>query len=169
MVFEGPNTVANTTANNNISWHNLAPITLTTHSGGTTGTTLPFAVGNVLKVPAKSDLVFTEPGNRFAAVGGTVTVDLGQVLFERWKESGAQGTAIKPVGGTRVQILDPAKARIAGLTVNPGERPQVAVTFAATNGAGKFTIDVDQVGPGAENAAPSDIGGVEFDLIVNQG
>lgn len=165
MTFEGPNTVANTTANNNISWHNVAPIPLTVGSG----TTVPFAIGNVLTVPTANDLVFGQPGARFDAVGGTVVVDLGEQLFQRWRQAGARGTAIRPIGGTKIQVLDLNKGRIAGVTINPGERPQVLLTFTATQAASAvFPVTVTQVGPGEAEAAPTDIGGVEFDLTVGR-
>jgi hypothetical protein len=164
MVWEGPNTQANTIANNNLSWHNVAPIGVTV--GTTTGA--PFALGNVLATPARNDLVFTEPGKGFETAGGIVVVDLGQDLFERWKAAGGQGVGIKPIGGTRIQLVEPARARIVGLTVDPGKRPQIQLSFTATTkAAGQFTLDVTQVGPGDDGGKPADIGGVEYDLTVN--
>ncbi|GHJ43492.1 hypothetical protein Cs7R123_08340 [Catellatospora sp. TT07R-123] len=169
MTFEGPNTVANTTANNNISWHNLAPIPVPANSS--TGTTVPFAIGNVANVPTANDLVFGEAADRhFETVGGKVVVDLGGQLFQRWQQAGARGTGIRAIGGTKIQILDLTKARIAGLTINPGERPQVLLTFtAALPASAPFPITVTQFGPGQAGAQPTDIGGVRYDVTVVRG
>ncbi|MEV0460743.1 hypothetical protein [Catellatospora methionotrophica] len=169
MTFEGPNTVANTTANNNISWHNVAPIPV--NAGTSTGTTVPFAVGNVANVPTDNDLVFGQGADRrFENVGGKVVVDLGGQLFQRWQQAGAKGTAIRPIGGTKIQILDLATARIAGIRINPGERPQVLLNFTAAQPASTvFPITVTQFGPGHAGAQPTDIGGVQYDVTVRRG
>ncbi|MBV1856487.1 hypothetical protein [Catellatospora tritici] len=168
FTFEGPNTVANTTANNNISWHNVAPIPVVTSSSS--GTTVPFAIGNVAGVPTANDLVFGEGADRhFAAVGGKVVVDLGAQLFQRWVQAGAKGTGIQRIGGTKIAILDLAKARIAGITINPGERPQVLLMFTAAQPTTTvFPITVTQFGPGQAGAQPTDIGGVRYDVTVGQ-
>ncbi|MEV6520368.1 hypothetical protein AB0M43_00325 [Longispora sp. NPDC051575] len=167
MTSEGPNAIANTIANNNISWHNVDPINV---SVGNVGTQSPFHLGNVTATATLNDLAFGQPGRRLETVGGTIIVDLGPALFQRWQQNGAKGTAIRAIGGTRIQVLDPGKARISGVTVNPGERPQVALTFTATQAASEIIpITVTQFGPGKAGAAPTDIGGVEYRLTVGRG
>jgi hypothetical protein len=164
MTFEGPNTQANTKANNNISWRNVD----TVHPNGSDGGTRPFYLGNVAGVPAVNDLAFNVAGHPFT--NGTLTVDLGSTLFARWQQSGEKGIGVRPIGGTKVQILDPANARIIGLLVNPGERPMVTLTFGETAPLqGQSAVSIVQYGPADANSttAQTALGGVEYDVNDN--
>jgi hypothetical protein len=164
MTFEGPNTQANTKANNNISWRNVN----TVNPGGPDGGTVPFYLGNVVGVPAVNDIGFNLAGHPYT--NGTLIVDLGQTLFSRWQQTGEKGIAVQPIGGTKVQILDPATARIDGLTVNPGERPMITLTFGETAPLqGLSAISLVQYGPATAGATTQTaLGGVEYDVSDKQ-
>jgi len=161
MTSEGPNSQANTVANNNISWRNVD----TVNPGGDNGGGIrQFYLGNVVGVPAMNDLGFNVAGAPFT--NGTLTVDLGQTLFSRWQQTGEKGTAVKPIGGTTVAILDPTRARISGLLVNPGERPMITLNFGETAPLqGRSAVSIVQYGPATAKATTQTaLGGVEYDV-----
>jgi hypothetical protein len=163
MVFEGPNSEANTVANNNISWHNID--TQAVPPGGLT-LPQPFALANVTTSYSVNDLVFTEPGAKFESVGGTVVVDLGS-LFAGWQQAGGKGAYIHPIGGTRIQLTNLGAARISGVTIQPNTRPQIFLTFGATIASSTtYPFVVDEQGPATVGAPQSDLGGGEYNLSV---
>ncbi|MFG1955681.1 hypothetical protein [Micromonospora sp. NPDC048830] len=165
MNFEGPDVSINTRYNNNIAWRNVDSVRIIV--GGPV-IVRPFAIGNSLTVPARSDLVFAQPGEPFQGVGGRVFADLGQTLFERWRAGGMVGTGVRPVGGTQVEIVDPTKASIGNLLLNPGERVEFSLGFtAAVASAKEFVLDVTQFGPDTSGAERADLGGVEY--LINVG
>ncbi|MBY8850552.1 hypothetical protein K7G98_19930, partial [Saccharothrix sp. MB29] len=106
MTFaEGPNTALNTKNNNNIAWKNFQTIR---------GRVLEpvrswFTLGNATGRDAKTDLVLTAE----KPVRGTVVVDLGRELLERWRAGGGQSAGVKQVGETAFQF-DPQRAASGG-------------------------------------------------------
>ncbi|WP_328647635.1 VWA domain-containing protein [Amycolatopsis sp. NBC_00348] len=156
----GSNTLTNTRNNNNIAWHNVDTIKLKPG----VGTTHPFTLGNPVADRLTTDLVFTQPGKPFAGGPGTVVVDLGKVLAERWRQSGQKGVGVRPVGDTQVEIVDPRQATLQGLVIEPKERLETAVTFTATDAAagGEFVFRMSQ------SDGKDDLGGVEFQLSTEQ-
>ncbi|RIV41233.1 hypothetical protein [Micromonospora radicis] len=159
MTFEGPDISTNTRHNNNIAWRNVDSVALTPGGGQVVR---PFAIGNSLRVPSRNDLVFAaaEP---LQGIGGRVVVDLGPQLFERWRAGGAVGTGVRPVGRTQVEIVEPTKASLGNLLLNPGERVEFSLLFsaeAASNREVSFTVT--QFGPDTAGARWTDLGGVEY-------
>lgn len=167
MNAEGPVTTTNTRNNNNIAWRNVDTVAL---PPGGDAAERPFAIGNALRTETRNDIVFTQRGgDAFGNVGGQVTVDLGQTLFERWREGGARGTNVRPIGGTEVAILDPAKASLNGLRLKPGERLAFRIKFSAKELTRKpILLNVAQFGPEKENGQPVDLGGVLYQVNVGQ-
>jgi von Willebrand factor type A domain-containing protein len=151
---EVSNTVLNAKNNNNIAWRNVDTIRVKPGQPGHG----PFTVGNGTDKAIKTDLVFTSPAKPFIGAG-TLEIDLGPRLFERWKQGGGEGVGVKQVGETSLQVTDPKQSRIAGLLVNPGERFETKLTFTGEQ-RGEFVqhvVQFDETG---------DIGGVEFQVIV---
>jgi hypothetical protein len=167
MTFEGPNSQANTKANNNISWRNVDTVR-PAGAGNPDGGIRQFYLGNVVGVPAVNDLRFNLAGHPYT--NGTLVVDLGQTLYTRWQQAGGKGVAVTPIGGTKLKVLDPAVAQIDGLLVNPGERPNVTLTFGETATLqGLSAISLVQYGPAtAGTTAATALGGVEFDVSDRQ-
>lgn len=155
MTFaEVSNTVLNAKNNNNIAWKNVDSIRVKPGQVGGA----PFTVGNGTDKAIKTDLVLTSPAKPFIGAG-TLVVDLGPRLFERWKQGGGQGVGVKQVGETALQVLEPRESRIAGLLVNPGERFETKLAFTGEQ-RGEFVqhvVQFDETG---------DIGGVEFQVVV---
>ncbi|GGM39349.1 hypothetical protein GCM10011608_25090 [Micromonospora sonchi] len=159
MTFEGPDISTNTRHNNNIAWRNVDSVRLTV---GANPVVRPFAIGNSLTVPSRNDLVFAaaEP---LQAMGGRVVVDLGPELFERWRAGGAVGTGVRPVGRTQVEIVEPAKASLGNLLLNPGERVEFSLLFSAQAASDKeIALNVTQFGPDTSGARWTDLGGVQY-------
>ncbi|BCJ56761.1 hypothetical protein [Micromonospora endophytica] len=160
MTFEGPDISTNTRNNNNIAWRNVDSVQLTAGSGQTT--VRPFAIGNSLTVPSRNDLVF-EAAEPLQAIGGRVVVDLGQDLFERWRAGGAVGTGVRAVGRTQIEIVEPTKASLGNLLLNPGERVEFKLLFSAEAASEKeIAFNVIQFGPDTAGAKRTDLGGVQY-------
>lgn len=151
-------------ANNNVAQHNVTRFSL----GGRVAQ-LPFGMGNAVSTRSLNDLALSEPEGDFVADGGTLTADLGD-LFQGWQEAGGRGFGIRPIGGTSVQILDPANARIIGLPVDPGTRPVVMLSFSMSRpSSNEYAINVDEQGPAEASDGPTDLGGVRYQFTVDQG
>jgi hypothetical protein len=118
----------------------------------------PFTVGNGTDKAIKTDLVFTSPAKPFIGAG-TLVIDLGPRLFERWKRGGGAGVGVKQVGETALMLTDARQSRIAGLLVNPGERFETKLAFTGEQ-RGEFVQHVTQFDE------TGDIGGVEFQVVV---
>lgn len=167
MVPEGPVTTTNTRNNNNIVWRNVTSVPLEAGGGREIR---PFTMGNALRVDTRNDIVFTQlAGKPFREVGGQVTVDLGQALFERWRRGGGAGTNVRPVGGTQVEILDPAKASLDNVVLGAGERLTFQLAFSARVASREpFLLNVAQFGPDGTGTERTDLGGVEYEITVGQ-
>ena len=160
MTIEGPDISTNTRYNNNIAWRNVDSVQLS--AGQTTPAVRPFAIGNSLTVPTRNDLVFAaaEP---LQAIGGRVVVDLGQDLFERWRAGGAAGTGVRPIGRTQVEIVEPTRASLGNLLLNPGERVEFSLLFTAEVASDReIAFTVTQFGPDTSGAQRTDLGGVQY-------
>ncbi|WBB52604.1 hypothetical protein [Verrucosispora sp. WMMD573] len=159
MTFEGPDIHTNTRHNNNIAWRNVDSVRLTP---GTGPVVRPFAIGNTLTVPSRNDVVFAaaEP---LRPIGGRVVVDLGPELFERWRAGGAAGTGVRPVGETQVEIVEPTRAVLGNLVLNPGERVQFSLLFSAEATSDReIAFNVTQFGPDNSGQRRTDLGGVQY-------
>lgn len=144
--------------NRNVVQHNVAMLQLII------GGHLPVPVNLRDPYPQqdKAGLVFVPAGQAPFIGPGTIVVDLGPELGQRWIAAGAPGTGIQRVGSTQVRIVDPRQASIEGLTLNPGDDFQLSLDFAASSGAGnQYTEELEQTD------AQGDVdGGVEYRLAV---
>jgi hypothetical protein len=95
---------------------------------------------------------------------GTVVIDLGASLTQRWIAGGAQGTGIKRVGQTQVQIVDPKQAQIYGLPLDPGDDFQLSMDVVAGSAAvgNQYTTELVQT-----DAQGNIDGGVEYRFAVS--
>jgi hypothetical protein len=163
MVFEGTDSQLNAKTNNNVAWHNIA-------SGGIFWgghpIAFPLTIGNVTTTRTLNDLIFTEPAGHFETVG-TITLDLGP-LYAGWVQGGAKGTGIERTTGTSVVLVNPANARISGLSVDPNTKPETTLSFAATRQVtGQYVLDVSQEGPDVAGGSPTGLGGAEYYVTVS--
>ncbi|TDC68277.1 hypothetical protein E1193_31265 [Micromonospora sp. KC606] len=166
MTFEGPDISTNTRYNNNIAWRNVDSVSLV--ANGPTQVR-PFAIGNSLTVPTRNDLLFTQPTQGFPNVGGRIIADLGPTLFERWRAGGKVGAGVREVGRTQVEIVDPGKASLGNLLLNPGERVEFSLLFSAAVATDQqFVLNVTQFGPDTRGAERTDLGGVQYLMTVGQ-
>lgn len=155
MTFaEVSNTVLNARNNNNIAWRNVDSVRVKPGQVGSA----PFTVGNGTPERIKTDLVVTSPAKPFIGAG-TLVVDLGPRLFERWRQGGGQGVGVKQVGETALVLTDARQSRISGLLVGPGERFETTLLFTGGQ-RGEFVQHV------AQFDETGDIGGVEFQVVV---
>jgi hypothetical protein len=124
-VAEGTNSVTNTFNNNNIVWRNfniLGFLDKVTNKFETT-------VANPKDTAAKVDLKFEEKENFVQGDGARIIVDLGD-LFDRWQAAGGEGSNIKPIGGTQVELTG-APATITGIPMEAGEELPIKVRVDA--------------------------------------
>lgn len=144
--------------NRNAVQHNvvMAPLKLGVHFP------VLFTLRNPYPQPDKAGLMFVPWGQAPFIGPGTIVVDLGPELGQRWIAAGAPGTGIARVGPTQVRIVDPRQARIGGLTLNPGDDFQLSLDFSASSGAGnQYVEELEQT-----DAQGNVDGGVEYRLAV---
>jgi hypothetical protein len=151
MTFaEGVNTQTNAQNNNNIAWRNVDSVRVFPRKP----IRLPYTIGNPDPTDGRQSLIFEQPERQFA---GTVTIDLGQELAQRWREAGQKGVGVKPVSETEVLLVEPKFARIDGLALKAEERAEIGLTFATDVEAGPAVLQVHQV-----DAQGVDLGGAEY-------
>ncbi|TCB98527.1 hypothetical protein E0H26_09160 [Micromonospora zingiberis] len=161
MTFEGPDISTNTRYNNNIAWRNVDSVQLTAGGGPVVR---PFAIGNSLTVPSTNEVLFAaaEP---LQEIGARVVVDLGPVLFERWRAGGGVGTGVRPIGRTQVEIVEPKWASLGNLRLNPGERLEFSLQFSAERASNRlWPFKVIQFGPDTSGTKVADLGGVQYQI-----
>ncbi|KOX31782.1 hypothetical protein ADK67_08760 [Saccharothrix sp. NRRL B-16348] len=153
MTFaEGSNTAQNTRNNNNIAWKNLQTVRGKVFQPVRSW----FTLGNATEREVKTDLVLT--GEK--PVAGTVVIDLGPRLFERWRAGGGQAEGVKQVGETALQ-LDPRRAALLGVPLLPGEAFTAELVF--TPGApGEYLTNLVQFVEGEDH------GGVAYQVITDR-
>jgi hypothetical protein len=164
MNFEGTSTSINTQYNNNLVWKNANTVPATP---GGPPVVRPYALANALPVPANFDLVF-RPADQVVP-GVRIMVDLGPELFERWVKAGRAGDGVRVVGRSQIEV-DPNRAQIKDLLINPDERPVVQLSFAAGDALQKpYVLQVLQVGPAREVGEKFVVGGVDYTIVPGRG
>ncbi len=135
MTFpEGANTPQNTQNNNNIVWKNISILDCANPRGAVdvlNDTHDEMAVELRFDIPEDE---WEDPVTHHC----TLTVDLGQELYNMWIESGRKGEGIEVIGEGRIRIYD-LHAWIGGLLLPPGARHaiHVEVNFYADDGTDK--------------------------------
>jgi hypothetical protein len=164
MTFEGPETSVNTRANNNIAWHNVTSVAV---EAGGEAQIRTFTMGNPLDRVNRNSLLFSEVGAPLRTAGGRLVVDLGPTLFDRWVKGGKVGKAVREVGRTQLEILDPAQARLDNLDLGAKERLTFSLSFTATTVTKEtMGVQVAQWGPDGTGAQFTDRGGVRYHVTV---
>lgn len=155
---EGTNSVSNTFNNNNIVWRNFNIIGLLTKVTDKFEVT----VGNPKDVPAKVDVKFDEKENFVKGDGARIIVDLGE-LFDKWQAAGGEGTNVKPIGGTEVELTN-APAVIVGIPLEAGEELPIKVRIDAhepmpvAGTSHEYNLSVQEIVDGEV------VGGVDYTL-----
>ncbi|MFI9012388.1 vWA domain-containing protein [Actinosynnema sp. NPDC053489] len=153
MTFaEGSNTALNTKNNNNIAWRNFQTVRGKVFQPVKSW----FTLGNATGREARTDLVLT--GEK--PVAGTVVIDLGPRLFERWRAGGGQAAGVKQVGETTFQ-LDPKRAALLGVPLLPGERFTAELTFTP-EAPGEYLTNLVQFVEGEDH------GGVAYQVVTDR-
>jgi len=158
LLTNNPNMQLEVRNNRNVVQHNVVMLDLQI------GAHIPVLVNlrDPYPQPDKAGLIFVPSGQAPFIGPGTIVVDLGPELGQRWIAAGAPGSGIQRVGSTQVRIVDPKQARIGGLTLNPGDDFQLSLDFAASSGAGnQYTEELEQT-----DAKGNVDGGVEYRLAV---
>ena len=159
---EGANTVLNTQQNNNIAWRNVNSVDLFFDRPEMR----PYAIGNPGRERIATDIAFADTSNGFRASGGQLIVDLGRDVYSRWRAGGGRATGVRQVGETSFEIVDFKLARIYGVLLDPGTRPEVELQFSVAADArkGKHVIRVNQFAPLGQGM--TDVGGVEYQVTI---
>jgi|GEM_PF-1683845 len=165
---EGTAVWQNVATNNNIAWKNIAVL-----NGGGKGHVI---VRNTLRSQAALELRFAVPAaelkNHFL-MHGDIFVDLGRELMAKWRRGGQRARGFRVVGGTTIQITDPANAVLAGLTFSAGEEQVIEVRMQLRRGdksrpGASFNWDVIQMQPTARSAKPVAVGGMRYNLVIGR-
>ncbi|MGW4112738.1 vWA domain-containing protein [Actinosynnema sp. NPDC004786] len=153
MTFaEGSNTALNTKNNNNIAWKNLQTVRGRVFEPVKSW----FTVGNGTEREIRTDLVLT--GEK--PVAGTVVIDLGRELLERWRAGGGKAEGVKQVGETAFQF-DSKRSGLFGVPLKPGERFTTELTFTA-EAPGEYLVNLVQFVEGEDH------GGVAYQVIADR-
>ncbi|TKD01541.1 hypothetical protein [Polyangium fumosum] len=125
----------NTRNNNNIAWRNMNVV----DEWKLTGTkkwqsTVSFLVRDPFEqvgTPKKTDFAFIalNPGNGGFLSYGTVEIDLGPTLLQRWIQAGSVGQGVALLANGKIGITSKENARIGGITLGPAEAYEVKLTF----------------------------------------
>jgi hypothetical protein len=115
--------------NRNVAQHNV----VMTNPWTTGHVVLPVEVRGAT-VAGNAGLAILPSGTPFVGPG-TLVIDLGQTLTQRWLASGAQGKGIERVGTTQLQVTDPAGAQVLGLALKPGEDFPITLNFGVPAGS----------------------------------
>lgn len=158
----------NTKNNNSIAWKNL---TIVDNFPGA----LKMANVIVRNVFAKSVMMgmkFAEPRKVRTSIFkyARVRIDLGEKLFDRWKQGGASGRGFEPVGGTSIQMLS-SRSSLDGIKLEPGDEFTVAITVEFPQNrrprAGNAgVIDLVQIGTPDDKEAI--VGGQRFEIRADK-
>lgn len=158
----------NTKNNNNTAWKN---VTIVDNFPGA----LKMAnviVRNVFDKPVLMGMNFAEPRKVRNSIfkNALVRIDLGEKLFDRWKQGGESGRGFEPVGGTSIQMLS-TRSSLDGIKLEPGEEFTVAITVEfpqnrrpRAENAG--VIDLAQIGTPDDKEAI--VGGQRFEIRVDK-
>ncbi|MEU4570282.1 hypothetical protein [Micromonospora sp. NPDC023956] len=166
ILVEGPDININTRYNNNIAWRNVDSVALT---AGGLAQVRPFNIGNTVKRVTRNSVVFSEEGAPLRAAGGRLVADLGSTLYQRWVQGGKVGKGVRDLGRNQIEIVEPAQASLDNLTLNPGERLALSLSFSATTAVREpIAVNVTQFGPDNSGAENADLGGVRYDITVGQ-
>jgi hypothetical protein len=114
---------------NNIAWKNVTIINLVSNKlrPESTGQVLVHNIRNRPTLTKLSLDTSREDFGRFTTYG-TISIDLGQKLFDRWKRGGMVGGGVRPLGGTWLGILAP-HAWVGNMLLEPKEQNMVDVSF----------------------------------------
>jgi hypothetical protein len=156
LVTSYPDTASQVWFNRNVAQHNV----VMANPWGTGHVVLPVEVRSATAQASAAGLAIVPSGTPFVGTG-TLVIDLGQTLAQRWIASGAQGKGIERVGATQVQITNPQQAQILGLKLDPGEDFTISLDFGAGSApAGKqYTEELVQT-----DSQGNVQGGVEYRL-----
>lgn len=146
---EGTGIYTNVKNNNNIVWKNITVVDDFTGPNG------PMAAGwvtvrNVERENANIRLNFLTPKkereNPFLRYG-RIYVDLGEKLYERWREGGMVGDGIKMMEGTKIEVVK-FDANISNMKLKPEEMHTIKFEFdlfeQPPRGADRFSLQVEQ-------------------------
>jgi len=126
---EGTDLGANVANNNNIIWRNVRVVDLQLGSNKTE----TVIVRNLSDSPEVTKLVFdVPPGSSSFFDLGTVTVNLGPELYQKWTDGGNVGDAIIPIGNSSVIVTAPG-AYVGNMTLDGGETHSIATRFHASS------------------------------------
>lgn len=119
---------ANTKANNNIAWRNVSVV----DSFPGPLKIVKFFARNTAAQPVNAGLRFAarldRPGDEFFRLG-TVRVDLGRELMERWRAGGGRGRGFETTQSpTELRIVQ-QDATLEGIALRPGETFPVGLIF----------------------------------------
>jgi hypothetical protein len=160
----------NTKQNNNIAWRNVSVV----DSFPGPFKIVKFLLADDFKEPVVAGLRFgvplTQRGDAFFE-RGTVRVDLGRGLFERWRRAGGRAAGLEPVGEGQLRITRP-NAVLEGIPLKPGEKLPVRLFFdlnkdyRPTKPGETILFDVVQTGlPGDEKGI---VGGQRYAVALDK-
>jgi len=169
MTFpEGPVLWTNAANNNNIGWKNVTVV-----SGSGKGTVI---VRNPLRQATAISLQFAVPAAEMKdnlLAYADVFVDLGNVLMQKWRKTGARPRGFEVVNATTVRILDPSNVTLGNLLFAPGEEHKIEVRMQIKPGRRpsadrKFNWDITQSAAVTTRGAPQPIGGERYTFSLRR-
>jgi hypothetical protein len=160
----------NTRQNNKIAWRNVSIV----DSFPGPFKLMKFLIANNFTRPVLAGLrfgaIFDERGGGFFD-RGSILVNVGRELAERWKRSGGRATGIEPTGDGLFRITRP-DAALAGIPLKPGEMLPVRLTFELkkdyrpTKPGETILFDVVQTGlPGDDKGV---VGGQRYQVALDR-
>lgn len=125
--------VGNVYNSNNIAWKNVT-IQNKLHNKRGASVHSMVDVDNIRTQPADIRIALGSPdllATRSFFCRGTIELDLGARLFQKWLEGGKVGTGVRAVRGNVVRITSP-DAWLGNIRLEPGEQHSIEVKFRLT-------------------------------------
>ncbi|MFH1009605.1 MAG: zinc metalloprotease [bacterium] len=164
MTFpEGSGLNTNVRNNNNIVWKNITIVDEEADGSRKAWATVANMTRQTLSVKLRFAIP-KEKGEKSVFDWGRVFADLGGKLYDKWHSGGSAGSAVKDLGGGRIEILRP-DAWIGNFKLEPKEMHNIAVRMVPRPdrpvGNNVFKLNLMQL---SENDKP--VGGVTFVVKV---
>ncbi len=171
MTFpEGSGLWQNVADNNNIAWKNLTVLSPQLNTAGTGNVIVRNPLDHAVPLTLQFAVPARERRDHFLRYGDIV-IDLGEVLMQKWRETGKRPAGFEVVGKTTIRITDPTNAQLSGLRFRTGEQHTIEVRMQLRRGvrlpAGTtFTWDLIELAPLTTDARPTAIGGERYTFTV---
>lgn len=169
-VAETTNIDSNTRQNNKIAWRNVSIVDSIPGPFKLASLRMENGFGEPLQAGLLFGAVLGDTGGGFLELG-TVRVNLGRELFERWKAGGERSQGVKSLGDGQFRLARPG-ATLEGIELKPGESVPFQIFFELkkdyrpTKRDERIVYDIVQTGTPRDPKAA--VGGQRYEISTEK-